>query len=302
MGIKEEVGIEVEKEKVGQEQVHGLLFNPKIGWQSIIYDLINSEQLDPWDIDLSLLANKYLEKIKEFEEASFFVSSQVLLAAAFLLRLKSEILLNEELKSLDDILMGRNEGEKKKYGHERIELDEDIPGLVPRTPLPRFRKVSLEELMSALGNAIKTENRRIQRVILNKQQEIETSLSMPKKQVNLKEQIDYIYSKLLEIFKNREERFSFSELAGNTIETRVATFGPLLYLDSQHKVWLEQDGHCEEIWILLKHLYEKNNASELERLKKDAQIALESDEFKISQEESDKIDELEKSFEENNRI
>ena len=200
---------------------------------------------------------------------------------------------------LDDILLGRKT-EGKKYTQERIELDEEIPGLVPRTPLPRFRKVTLEELMSALGNAIKTENRRIQRVILTKQQEIETSLSLPKKQVNLKEQIEYIYSKLLEIFKDREERYSFSELAGESIETKIATFAPLLHLDNQHRVWLEQDGHCDEIWILLKHIYEKNNKSELERLKKDAEEAVNSEEYKITEEEIQHIAELEKSFEENN--
>ena len=48
---------------VGQDQIHDLLFGEKLSWQAIIYDLINTEQLDPWDIDLTLLSSKYLEKI-----------------------------------------------------------------------------------------------------------------------------------------------------------------------------------------------------------------------------------------------
>ncbi|MEK6824559.1 MAG: hypothetical protein AABY02_01775, partial [Nanoarchaeota archaeon] len=36
-------------EQVGQEQIHKLLFEDKLSWQSIIYDLINTEQLDPWN-------------------------------------------------------------------------------------------------------------------------------------------------------------------------------------------------------------------------------------------------------------
>ena len=80
--------------KIGQEQIHGLLFGEQLSWQAIIYDLINSEQLDPWDIDLVLLTNKYLERVKKLEEENFFVSSKVLFAAALLLRIKSEILLN----------------------------------------------------------------------------------------------------------------------------------------------------------------------------------------------------------------
>lgn len=84
------------REKVGQEQIHDLLFDNRLSWQTIIYDLINSEQLDPWDINLSVLANKYIEKVRLLEEANFFISSKVLLAASLLLRLKSEILLSRD--------------------------------------------------------------------------------------------------------------------------------------------------------------------------------------------------------------
>src|SRR3989344_1292596 len=126
--------------KISQEQIHDLLFSEKLSWQAIIYDLINTEQLDPWDIDLVVLTSKYLEKIRVFEEANFFISSKVLFAAALLLRIKSDILLNADLQSLDDILFGRKED--RHYVQERIELDEEIPGLVARTPLPRFRKVN----------------------------------------------------------------------------------------------------------------------------------------------------------------
>ena len=124
-----------------QEQIHDLLFSREIGWQEIIYDLINTEQLDPWDIDISILANKYLQKIQRFEEENYFVSSKVLLAAALLLRIKSEILLNRYIKSVDEILFGKEEKEIRKF--ERLELDGEIPELVPKSPIPRFRKVSL---------------------------------------------------------------------------------------------------------------------------------------------------------------
>lgn len=280
--------------RVGQEQIHDLLFGEKLSWQAIIYDLINSEQLDPWDLDLVLLSHKYLEKIRALEEANFFVSSKVLLAAAFLLRIKSEILLNRDLKSLDEILFGRKE--EKKYLQERIELDEDVPGLVPRTPLPRFRKVSLQELLSALGNAITTENRRIRRVVLAKQQEAETALSLPKKTINIQDKIRSVYGRLLEIFKSRETKFAFSELAGETAESKIYTFIPLLHLDTQHKVWLEQDGHFDEIWILLKHMYEKQNAEVLEQMRKEVEAELENNPIEMTEEEEKRAEELEGDF------
>jgi segregation and condensation protein A len=300
-------------QKVGQEQIHDLLFSDKLSWQAIIYDLINTEQLDPWDVDISLLAKKYIEKIKQLEEANFFVSSKVLFAASLLLRMKSEILLDHDLLGLDAILFGKKE--EKKYIQERIELDEEIPGLIVRTPLPRYKKISLEELMKALGHAIKTENRRIKKITLIKQQEFEAAMVIPKHRINLQEKIKEIYAKLEDIFSKREDKLSFSELAGQKNGEKVSTFVPLLYLDNQQKVWLEQEEHLAEIWILLKHLYEKQNAQLLESMKKEAaeELAKVIEEQKIMEKinkikegakEDDKIyeDEEESSKRINNKI
>jgi segregation and condensation protein A len=258
--------------KVGQEQIHDLLFGDKVSWQAIIYDLINTEQLDPWDLDLGLLANKFMEKVRELEEADFFVSSKVLLAAALLLRLKSEVLLNRDLPGLDEVLFGKKE--EKKYEQERLELDEDVPGLVPRTPLPRYRKVSLQELMSALGKAIQTETRRIGKVVKNKQYEMETQIVLPKTRINLKDEIRQVYRRLKEVFSTKKAKLAFSELSGDSKEGRVATFVPLLHLDSQSRVVLEQDGHFDEIWIWLKKLHEEHYKEELEKMRKEVEEAM----------------------------
>ena len=283
-------------EKVGQEQVQDLIFSDKLSWQAIIYDLINSEQLDPWDIDLSLLTNRYLNKIRQLEEANFFVSSKVLLAASLLLRLKSEVLLNHYIPSLDDILFGKKE-EEKKYTYERIELDEDIPDLIPKSPLPRARKVTLQELMASLGKAINTETRRIRKVVLEKQYEIEAAVALPRQRINIRDRIKEIYSRLREIFSEREHRLSLSEFAGNTTEEKIATFVPLLHLHNQDKVWLDQENHFEEIWILLKSIYNKQNAAELQRMREEVEEELRMLEDKeIDDEQRSRVKEIEENF------
>jgi len=188
--MKEEV-----KPSVKQGQIQDLLFSREIGWLDIIHDLINTEQLNPWDIDISILTEGYLAKIQELEEADFLVSSKVLLAASLLLRIKSEILLNRYIKSIDEILFGKKE--QKKYSLERIELDEEIPELIPRSPIPRFKKVTLKELVEALDKAITTENRRIKKEIVNRNAFRETSLSLPKRKFSIKDKIKQIYTKLI---------------------------------------------------------------------------------------------------------
>ena len=182
-------------EKIGQEQFYELLINKNISWHAIIYDLIYSEQLDPWDIDITILVNSYLEKIKELEEANFFISSKVLLVSAILIRIKSELLLTRYIRSIDEILFGKKE--QKKYVMERIEID-GVPELIPKSPLPRMKKITLNELLSALESAMKTENRRIRKEIEVKQRIKDTEMILPKiDRIHIRERKKQIYAKIL---------------------------------------------------------------------------------------------------------
>jgi len=247
------------KPSVGQEEVHNLLFNREIGWKEIIYDLINTDQLDPWDIDITLLTQGFLEKIQQYEETDFFVSSKVLLAAALLLRIKSELILSQYMKSIDDILFG--EKESKKSVLERIELDEEIPELVLRSPMPRFRKVTLNELIESLNKAIITENRRIKKVIVDNNALRESGISLPKKKYNIKNKLLNLHSKIMDHFeKNKShKKVPYTEIVGIGREERALSFFPILQLENNGKLWLEQEAHFEEIHIWLKHIFLKEN-------------------------------------------
>lgn len=243
---------------LGNDQVFDLMTNQEVSWQSIIYDLVNTEQLDPWNINLGLLANKYLEKIKELEEANFFVSSKVLLAASILLRLKSEILLHKYIKNIDEILFGKKEKENKPL--EKIEIDENnLPLLFPKTPLPRYRRVSLQELMSALDQAISTENRRIKKETSRLIQEKSADIVLPKAKISVKDKIRDIYARLLTSFKKKQTKISYTDLVGLEKEERIACFLPCLHLENQQKVFLEQEKHFEEIYVWLYKHYRKTN-------------------------------------------
>ena len=233
--------------KIGQDQFHSFVFSEEISWQEIIYDLINSEQLDPWDINLSLLANKYLEKVSLLEEANFTLSSKVLLVASLLLRIKSELLLNRYIKDLDDILFKKEEEVQQKISFEDYD-DENLPELLPRTPLPRFKKVSIQELIAALSMAMNTEQRRVIRKTEEREIYEKTKFFMPKKSINLIERIKNVHERVKELFQNNE-KIKFSEFSGPKKQDKIENFIPLLHLDSQDKLWLHQESHLQEIWI-----------------------------------------------------
>lgn len=286
---------EVEKEikRVNQEQVHDILFNREIGWQEIIYDLINTEQLDPWDVDIIILTERFLIKIQTLEESDFFVSSKVLHAAALLLRIKSEVLLNDHMKSIDEILFGKKE--EKRYEMEHIELDEEIPKIVPKSPMPRFKKVTLKELMNSLNKAITTENRRIKKEILKKNALRESSIALPKKTRSIKDKIKDMYKNLKKHFdeNQNDKRVSFKDFIGEDKDEQIISFSPLLHLDNQKKIWLEQEEHLVDFHIWLKHVYFKHNPDPFEELREDIDKKIEE----LDDEKKQRLEKINKDFE-----
>lgn len=266
---------ETPKINTSQEQIHDLLFSRELGWQEIIYDLINTEQLDAWNIDIIILTNKYLDRVRAMEEADFFISSKVLLAASLLLKIKSEVLLNKYIKSIDEILFGNKPSVKTPL--ERIELEEEIPELIIKSPIPRFKKVTLQELINSLNKAITTENRRIKKEIINKNAFRQAEISIPKRKFSVKDKIKEIYSQLFLHLKdeNIKKKISFKELIGDDKEEKIIAFLPLLHLDSQKKIWLDQEIHFDEIFIWLKDVYFRHNPDPFAELREEIKEQLE---------------------------
>ncbi len=263
-------------DKIGENQLYNIVVSRKPDWQSIIYDLIHTEQLDPWDVNIVRLTEMYFERISELDEAEFYDSSRVLLAAALLLRIKSEFLLNKHIRSIDEILFGKKQSDEKIF--EKIEINEDeLPVLIPKTPLPRARRVTLPELMAALNKAINTESRRIKKEVAVKRAQKLSEVDFPKfKRVDLKDRIKQFYARILTSIKKKSvsseknlNKVGFSELIGKEKEEKLACFLPVLHLSNSKKLWLEQSGHLEEIWIYLHEYFKKNRDKFVEELEED---------------------------------
>ena len=238
-------------DKINQDQFFNLISSEEIGWQTILYDLIKTEQLDPWDIDLGILADKYVGIIQQLEDTNFFVSSKILLACSLLLRLKSEILINSYIQDLNDALYGRKDD--KRYELERITIDEnELPILVPRTPMARHKKVTLKELMSALNSAINTENRRIKKDIRGRQAEKSMLNVMPKNNfVPLKVRVKSIFGIVQRHIDDGNSHMKFSHLAQSK-EEKLSSFVPMLHLSNNGEIFLRQPSHFEDIHMTLK--------------------------------------------------
>lgn len=235
----------------GANQLFELLFQKdEISWQSIIYDLVKTEEMDPWDVDVSLLANKYIETIKQLKQFDFHISGKMLLAAAILLNIKSTQLLGKDMNAFDTLLHPNEEavldGEDCVEPVEIRSLPLDKMTLLPRTPQPRMRKVSIFDLVEALQKALEVKRRRILRDV------DVPEVILPEKKVDIDKLIDELLHKIKGLFV-KDKKLKFQELLiSDRKEDKIYTFIPLLHLSHQRKIDLEQEAHFGDITITVK--------------------------------------------------
>ena len=245
------------------DRIFSILFSKadEVTWQSIIYELVKTEQMDPWDIDVSVLTQKYIDMLRSLKEHDFRVSGKVLLAVAILLKMKSNKLVGEDLSELDRLLIGVEE-EMEELGFEETgEIPKlgEIPSLIPRTPQPRKRKVSIFDLVEALERALEVKKRRLLNSIppLN--------LEAPKKKRDITQVIRDVYGRIKSFFLTTlfKDKLTFSKLLpSESKEDKVYTFIPLLHLAQQNRIELVQDAPFAEIQVLLKKKEEEQKVEE----------------------------------------
>ena len=227
-----------------QDKLYDMLMQKdEITWQSLIYDLIKSEEMDPWDVDVSILTQKYIETVRKLQEMNFFISGKVLLASAILLKIKSNKLVAEEIPYLDNLIFPPEPEEY--FEEERPEYI--IPDLTIKTPQARKRKVDINDLISALHKALEVNHRRVMRKVAERNFKMP---EIPQKKIDISKLIKDVYNILLSFFRKKEQ-VTFSKLVpSDKKDDKIMTFIPLLHLDHQEKIVLEQKEHFGEIDIL----------------------------------------------------
>jgi segregation and condensation protein A len=233
-----------------QDKIFSLLVEQnEISWKAIIFDLINKEGMDPWNVNISLLTDKYIERLHKLKEADLKLSGKVLLAASILLRIKSTKLVGEDLDEFDRLIAGADMSQEQFYDEleqelargEELGLKEDFE-LLPRLPQARRRKVSVYDLVKALEKALEVKQRRVL-------QSMPPPFDPPARKFDVTAAISGLFQRILSLFGVRKQLTFKDLLPGESRQDKVYTFIPLLHLSNQQKVELEQNEPFGEINI-----------------------------------------------------
>tara|TARA_Y100000034_G_scaffold136768_1_gene215597 strand:+ start:29559 stop:30395 length:837 start_codon:yes stop_codon:yes gene_type:complete len=274
-----------------QDKIFDMLMKEEeITWQTILYDLVKSEKMDPWNIEISILTKRYMDMLKELKELDFRLSGKVVLAAAILLRIKSKRLVGKDLDDLDALFASMDETEYdvsffqdfglffKQYKKSSVE---EILKLIPRTPQPRKRKVSIYDLIGALEQAMEVKKRRAVRYVEN-----EPHIELPEKKIDITQVIRDVYGRVKNFFLKvsvGQNKLKFSKLLPEnpSKEDKVFTFIPLLHLTNQRKIDLNQENHFGEIEIGLAKKGEDVEEEIVDEVNKSKEINKEIKKIKI---------------------
>lgn len=154
--------------------------------------------------------------------------------------------MDENIAEFDNLLF-QKEGELLEDDfEEHSQFYKDAPNLLIKTPQARKRKVNLNDLMEALQAALQVENKRERR---RSDERVLREVELPVRKVDISSLMKSLYKRLREFFK-RNPKVTFRELLpSEKREDKIMTFIPLLHLENQGKISMEQKEPFGEIEI-----------------------------------------------------
>ena len=203
-------------------------------WKTILIDLVETEKMNPWDIDVIILSEKYLKKISELEGNNLRVPANAILACAILVKTKAKYL---RLSSLDE-----KEAKVELTPEQKEMMLATIPDLMSER-MSREGRITLDELVMSIEDII-------QRTTPKKN----SSRIIPRIEINF--DATSIEEKLASVFELVKQKADsqgivlFRDLIeSNEVDSIVDVFLPVLFLMNSGKLIAYQNEFFGEIFV-----------------------------------------------------
>ncbi len=207
----------------------------------ILVSLAKNGDIDPWDIDIVDVTDRFLARVAELEKLDLRISSRTLLFASMLLRMKSDALEESEPEDLYEEDQGEDD------------LQACFPALKPKVRRHAKRRVTLSELIQELKKATKRKERSDVRRFVQLQAHDFDALAVAHSE-DIETHVKQMKCELKRRFASRDQVL-FSELiVDNTVEAIVETYIPLLFMATRRQIKLEQKELFGDLSITCKNL------------------------------------------------
>ncbi len=228
-----------------QKQDYGLIdLIEQPAWKSILFDLVKSEKMDVWNIDITNLTEKYLQKINSLQTTDLRIPANAILCSAILLKIKSRVLKVSEIEDEEEYLLRKQEEEKQK---QEIEILENLPEL---KPIHRVKegKITLDELVDQIEEMLEKTKKKKSNILreLDKPE-----FKIPLNSLNIDEKMKQVLKVIQDKIDSQGLTTFSTILLDESINEIVETFIATLFLINKNKINAWQDEFFGDIWIAL---------------------------------------------------
>jgi len=208
-------------------------------WEEVIYQIVSEANLNPWDIDLRILTERFLEYLNKLEKLDFRIPGKIVFVAAVLLKLKADFLsIFEEEETIEDIA--------KQPQAVDLGIDPSLIKLgLPMKRIPK-RQITLEELMGALQKAMQV---RVRRDLRRHAWRERIASQIVEEDITVR--IDRMMGEIeAAMKKNKDLEIKFQDLVKHWNRDQVISkFIPMLHLEQNKKISTEQVEFFKDIII-----------------------------------------------------
>lgn len=240
---------------------------------SLLVELVENGTVDPWDVDLEVVVERFMEAVDALRPEDLPTSGRLLFFASVLIRLKAQFLAGRGQELL--FVPGEDQGEDweddgayemgLEYGdYSDFEDDEEAalllsrrgPGeilVMPRQHIQKRRPITIQDLLEALENSELHERKKEEARLRRKNRREKVPFKSVKEAMDTLHQDDLVRdiehaSRLVTLAFQSQERLSFQSLEEEL--DRVSAFLAVLFLASRGEVDLEQEAFYGSIELL----------------------------------------------------
>lgn len=202
----------------------------------VLVELAKTGDIDPWDIDIALATEKFLEHIDSLEKQDLRIPARTLLYASILLRMKSDLM---EEDSRDE------EPLDEPFPDYIIDDDYQMERKLPKPPVRRRMKrpVTLDELISELKKAEMVGRRKVLRE-RKAPDPVEEDVDISHEE-GIEDRIKTLGPVISEML-NKKERVAFDEIED---DDKILNYISLLFMANRKQVWIEQEKLFDELYL-----------------------------------------------------
>jgi len=219
-------------------------------WEGVLERL--TSDMDPWDIDLAVLARRYRDYMQALRDLEFEVPGRMVLTCSILLRMKSDVLLAMERPTDRDGLIEELEEAIDAEMTAWTLPDDPDQFVLPVVRRPR-RQVTILDLRDALSAAMKVSRRRAERLI--SQVEFEDDVD-PFENYEIggtafTDRLRNLFERIVDLLSGHRVLSFFKLLERGDKEERVERFFQILHLAADGQIDCSQEEFLGDILIQL---------------------------------------------------